>query len=117
MRRYLPGAATTLGAVLLGSLLLWLSQLWVWPTPLAVAYNKGDLFNVHYGLPLPCISYDLGFDPPYPYPIRYMIPSPWEDPFEILWVYLSVDLVFWFVVGLLIIKLLGRTLRSASNSP
>ena len=117
MRHRIPDAAPTLGAVLLGSLLLWLSQLWVWPTPLALAHDKGDLFGVRYGLPLPYISYDLTYDPPYPYPIRSLGSNPREDPFEILWTYLSVDLIFWFVVGLLIVKLLGRAMRSASSSP
>lgn len=116
MRHRFPGAVPTFGAVLIGFLFLCLSLLWVWPTPLAVAYDKGDLSGVRHGLPLPYISYDLTDDPPYPYLIRALDPNPREDPFEILWIYLFIDLIFWFVVGLLIVKLLQRILRSTSNS-
>lgn len=114
MRRYLPGAVSTFGAGLLGLLFVYLSGLWVWPTPLKIAYDKGDLFDVHYGLPLPYVSYDLTFDPPYPYPIRSLAPSPWEDPFEMVWVNLFVDLVFRFLVSLLLIRLFKRVPQSVA---
>lgn len=114
MRWHRFSVASSLSAGLLSLLLVYISGFWVWPTPLALARDRADLFDVHYGLPLPYISYDLGLDPPYPYPIRAMSPSPWEDTFEILWAGLFVDLIFWFVVSMLLIRLFRKVLQNTT---
>ena len=101
---------TLIIALLLSFLFVCLSGFWVWPTPLETAQSKGDLYSVSRGLPLPSVVWDLGrFDPPYPYPLRSLGPSPWEDPFRILWPNLFVDLAFWLAVSLLFVRIFKRT--------
>lgn len=82
-----------------------------------MVYEKSDFSNLHYGWPIKFVEVDASrLDPPYPIRLLSTETSPWEDPFEILWFNLFVDLIFWLVFSLLLIGLLQRMTKKFPGS-
>lgn len=88
---------------------VYLAVMLPWPIPWEIAYDKGDLYGLRYGFPLPVFETSLiSLDPPYPYPLRSMGPPDGVDPLEMFWTSLAANVVFFFAVYLLLIKLLVK---------